>query len=497
MSDRVSAIDIGRALAHGSAWMVGLRWAMRGLGLASTFVLARLLSPGEFGVVAMAMLVVGLVEVFGHAGQHLALIRLPNPVRADYDAAWTLGILIALAVALATWAVAPLAAWYFHDARVPWLIRLLALRPLLGSLDNIGVVAFRKELRFGREFAFLAAQKLATVAVTIAVALWLRDARALVAGLLGGPAVGVALSYALHPYRPRLSLARARGLLAFSGWMLLVHVAQYVHDKADEMVVGGVADAGAMGRYSVAADAATAPTIEVVIPATRALFPIFARLGDDRAAVRDAYLQVFSAACLISVATGAGMALVAGDFVRVALGEQWLSAIPLVRLLALAGGLYGIMHNGITVLSATGHARLSGLLSASRTLVLVPVLIAAGLLGGVPAVAAARGLATLAFIPGIFLAIARVLPVTPADMVSRAWRPVAAGGAMALAVLGVQAMAPDNPWPRLFLAAGAGAMVYAGAILALWWLAGRPEGLEAAVVRRVAWKEGFGRGWRG
>ena len=482
---RASDIDIGRALARGSAWMVGLRWAMRGLGLASTFVLARLLSPGDFGVVAMAMLVVGLVEVFGHAGQTLALIRLPNPTRADHDAAWTLGILIALAVALATWAVAPVAAWYFHAPRVAWPIRLLALRPLLGGLDNIGVVAFRKEFRFSREAAFLASQKLATVAVAIGVALWLRDERALVAGLLGGPAVGVALSYALHPYRPRLSLARARGLLSFSGWMLLVHVAQYVHDKADEMVVGGVADAGAMGRYSVAADTATAPTIEVVIPATRALFPIFARLGDDRAAVRDAYLQVFSAACPISVATGAGMALVAGDFVRVALGEQWIPAIPLVRLLALAGGLYGIAHNAITVLGATGHARLSGLLSASRALVLVPVLVAAGLLGGVPAVAVARVLVTAAFIPGIFMVVVRVLSVAPADMVSRAWRPVVAGGAMALAVPGVQAMAPDNPWPRLLLAAGAGALVYGGTMLALWRLAGRPDGLEAAVLRRA------------
>ena len=479
------SFHVGRTLAQGSAWMVGLRWAMRGLGLLSTFVLARLLSPGDFGLVAMAMLVVGLVEVFGQAGQQLALIRIPDPMRADYDAAWTLGILVALAVALVTWAVAPAAAQYFHEPRVAWLIRLLALRPLLTSLDNIGVVAFRKDFRFGREFGFQVAQKLATVLVTVGCALWLRDERALVAGLLGGPAFGIVLSYALHPYRPRPSLAAAKGLLAFSGWMLLVNVAQYFHDKADEFVVGGVASAGAMGRYSVAADAATAPTIEVVLPATRALFPVFARLGDDREALRDAYLNVFSAACLISVATGAGMALVAGDFVRVALGEKWLAAIPLVRLLALAGGLYGIMHNGIAVLGATGHARLSGLLAASRTLLLVPALIAAGLLGNVETIAATRAVVTLAFIPGICLAIARVLPVTPSDMFLRAWRPVVAGGAMAGVVLAVQAASPENPWARLFLAAGAGALAYAGAVLLLWRLAGRPEGLEAAIVQQV------------
>lgn len=477
---------VGRALASGSAWMVGLRWAMRGLGLLSTFILARLLTPGDFGLVAMAMLVVELVEVFGQAGQQLALIRIPAPTRADYDSAWTLGILVALVVLLVLWAIAPPAAAYFHEPRAKNLIRLLALRPLLTSFDNIGVVAFRKDFRFSREFAFQLSQKLATIFVTIGVALWLRDERALVAGLLGGPAFGVAASYALHPYRPRPSLARVRGLLAFSGWMLLVNVAQYFHDKADEFVVGGVASATAMGAYSVAADAATAPTIEVVLPATRALFPVFARLGDDRAALRAAYLDVFAAACLISVACGAGMALVAGDFVRVALGEKWLAAIPLVRLLALSGGLYGIMHNGITVLSATGHARLSGVLAASRTLLLVPALIAAGLLGGVETIAATRMLMTLAFIPGIALAVARVLPVTLLDMLFRLWRPLLAGAAMAAVVLAVQAASPDAPWLRLFLAVGAGAAAYLGTVALLWRLAGRPDGLEATVLGRIS-----------
>jgi O-antigen/teichoic acid export membrane protein len=484
------ALNVGRALAHGSAWMVALRWAMRGLGLLSTFVLARLLSPGDFGLVAMAMLVVGLVEVFSHAGQELALIRLEHPTNADFDSAWTLGLLVGLAVALVLWAVAPLAGLYFHEARAASLIRLLAWRPLIGACANIGVVAFRKDLRFAREFGFQVAQRVATIFLTIGCALVWRDERALLAGLLGGPALGVAISYALHPYRPSLSLARARGMLAFSGWMLLVNVAQYFHDKADEMVVGAVADAGAMGRYSVAADAATAPTVEVVLPVTRALFPVFARIGADRAAVRKAYLDVFSAACLVSVATGGGMALVADDFVRVALGDKWISAIPLVRLLAIAGGLYGIMHNGITVLSATGHARLSGLLSASRTLLLAPALIAAGLLGSVEAIAATRVAMTLAFIPGIFFAIARVLPVTPADMILRLWRPLAAGVAMAVVVLTVQAALGPNPWLRLFVSAGAGALAYGGAVLLLWRVAGRPAGLEDAVVARLAvWRK--------
>lgn len=476
-------LAIGRSIALGGAWMIGLRWAMRGLGLLSTFVLARLLSPGDFGLVAMAMLVVGLVEVLGDTGQSLALIRHANPVRAHYDSAWTLGIMVACALTLLLWATAPLAPLYFHDPRAARLIDVLALSVLIGGFENIGVVAFRKQLQFGLEFRLLILQRLATVALTIACALWLRDEWALVAGIVGGQAMGVALSYRLHPYRPRPSVAKIRELLGFSGWMLLVHVAQYVQDKADEFVVGGVASPAAMGLYNVSADTATAPTVEVVLPVTRALFPVFARISADGEAVREAFLDVFAVACMVSVATGVGMALVARDFVAVALGAQWGAAVPLVRILAVGGGLYGVMQASIPVLSATGHARLSAMLTTSRALALVPALVIAGVLGSVQTVALVRVAITLAFIPGMLLAITRVLPVTFSDLAARVWRPVAAAGPMVAGVAFVHALLPDLAWLRLPLDITAGAAIYPAALLMVWRWSGAPEGPEANVWR--------------
>lgn len=478
-------LAVGGSIARGGAWMVGLRWAVRGLGLVNTFVLARLLSPGDFGLVGMAMLVVGLVEVFGQTGQSLALIRHPSPTRAHYNSAWTLSVLVAAALTLVLWAVAPLAPLYFHAPAARWLIDVLALRVLIEGFENVGVVAFRKELQFGLEFRLLILQRLATVVFTIGCALWLRDERALVAGIIGGQALSVALSYRLHPYRPRFRVAKIRELLGFSGWMLVVHVAQYVQDKADEMVVGGLASPAALGLYNVASDTAAAPTVEVVLPVTRALFPVFARISADKDAVRAAYLDVFAAACMISVATGVGMALVARDFVAVALGAQWMGAVPLVRILAVGGGLYGIMQASIPVLSATGHARLSAVLTTSRAVAMALGLVAAGLLGGTRAVALTRAAITLAFIPGLLLAITRVLPVTFAELFSRFARPLLAALPMVALVLLVDRLAPALAWLRLLLDVAAGAAIYPAATLLLWALAGAPAGPEAAVWRRL------------
>jgi lipopolysaccharide exporter len=480
-----ATLDVGRSLVRGSAWTVGLRWALRGLGLINTFILARLLTPADFGLVAMAMVVIGLVEVMGQFGQGLALIRHQNPTREDYDSVWTLSLIIAAVLTAVLWAVAPLAALYFHEPRARWMIELLALRTAAGGLQNVGVFDFRRDLRFDRDFAYQFLQRILVVGITIACAVVLRDWRALAAGILAGQILGVAASYVMHPYRPRLCVRRIPDFLGFSGWMLAVHTAQYINGRADQFVVGGTTGPAAMGLYNVAADVGTAPAMEITLPVERALFPVFAKIRDDAAAVRVAFLDLFAAVCMISIAVGLGTALVAQDFVAVALGARWAAAVPLVRLLAIAGGLYGIMQAAIPVMSALGHARLSAKVTASRAVAMVAAVAAAAALGDVEAIAWARTLITLVFIPGIFLTIARVMPVSLGDMAARGWRPLVAGGLMAAAVLAAHAAMPAIPLLRLGSDAAVGAASYAAAILLLWWLAGRPAGLEAALIARA------------
>ena len=352
----------------------------------------------------------------------------------------------------------------------------------------MGVVAFRRELRFSREFVYWFLQRVMTTLVTIGFALWLRDWRALAAGILGGRVLGVALSYVMHPYRPRLDFSRMREVLAFSGWMLTVNVSQYINDRADELAVGSLGSPTSMGVYNVAADTATAPTAETVLPVLQALFPVFARIRDDPAALRAAYLDVLSVCCILSVAIGGGVALVAGDFVQVVLGPKWLAVVPLMRVLAIAGGLFAIMQNGIPVLTAIGHERLAAQLTVSRAVSLLLAVGAAAFFGDAMAIAYARVAITLVFIPGIFLTLARVLPITLGDMLARIWRPVAAGCVMAVCVLAVHAAAPDIPALRLAIDVATGAAAYTGATLLLWGLAGLPAGPEAAAVNWLrAW----------
>ena len=100
-------IEAGRELARGSFWMISMRWVIRGIGFVSTIVLARLLAPDDFGVVAMAMVGVAILEVFTQTGSDLALLRNAEPTREHYDAAWTLEIIQACALAVLLFITAP------------------------------------------------------------------------------------------------------------------------------------------------------------------------------------------------------------------------------------------------------------------------------------------------------------------------------------------------------------------------------------------------------
>src|SRR3954471_11148895 len=136
--------SIGRTLVRGSAWMIGFRLLDRSVGLISMLVLARVLMPVDFGVVAMATAMIAFVELFGWLGLDIALIQRPGATREHFDSAWTMNVLIGVSVACLLLLCAWPLAWFYADSRLVALVVFLALGPLIQGCENIGVVAFRK-----------------------------------------------------------------------------------------------------------------------------------------------------------------------------------------------------------------------------------------------------------------------------------------------------------------------------------------------------------------
>ena len=192
--------DLWHRMVKGATGMAFQRMAIRLIGLVSTIVLARPLLPADFGVVALATGLAAILDSLLELGFDLALIQNQSDGRARYNTAWALSVLRGLFTALILLVGAvPMAALY-EDARVADVMYWLALVAAISGFQNIGIVEFRKELRFDREFNLLIWIKAAGFVTTLTLAWMWRDCHALIAGILVAKTAAVVLSYTMHPH---------------------------------------------------------------------------------------------------------------------------------------------------------------------------------------------------------------------------------------------------------------------------------------------------------
>lgn len=479
----------GKKVAVGSAIMVAKRWAVRLLSLVSTMILARLLQPQDFGVLALALSFSMLFEVLAEFNFDLALIRKSEIDDSHYHTAWTLNVIGNSAIAVALAVAAPLFANFAKVPEATVVLQVIALCFFFDGLQNIGMVAWRRELQFSQEFHLEFWRKALEVLVAVLWAFYSPSVWALVAGMVAGRLSGLLLSFWLHPFRPRFSLLHWRELAGFSGWAMAFNFAVKVAQRTDHFLISRLQGVTSVGFYSNAQMLASLPTVELVMPISRALFPGFSAMLGEPARLRDTYLQALSGLLLLALPMAVGLVFVADAAVLLLLGDKWLSTTPLVQALALAQVVALSAASSVPLLMALGRMR--GLfLRALAMVVYRPLLMYVALnwhgLNGAPW--AVLGAVLIQVSVDSWL-IRRALHFTLLDWLRRTWRPYVAVLVMAAVLwLSLPATAPVTAPAallRLAFAVALAAPVYAGTVLLLWWLAGQPAGLERMLVQTV------------
>jgi lipopolysaccharide exporter len=476
-------------LVRGSLWLIGLRWSLRLMGLLSTVILARLLTPADYGIVAIATIIVGGIEVFSRAGQGTAIVRHLNPTREHYDSAWTIQLLIGIGIGVVIWLTIPLTTWYFGEPRAAPVIAVLALRTMMLGSINIGVNNFSRDLQFHKRYWFDVIPSAFSFFVTLGAGIALRNYWALVLGIISQHACSLVLSYTMSSYRPRVSFAKVGDIWSFSTWALFTNIGQFLNNQIDKIAVGGFAGAYSMGRYHVARDVATSPTQEIADPLMAVLLPVMATVQTDQKRRKDVYLSVLYWAAITCTSAAAGVALVAEDMVDVVLGPQWHSVVPLMPWFSLAWGILGICSSVYAALDTVGKAFVSARLQWISLIALAAAIVPVAIhFRDLEAIAITRFAIALGVAPVMFYTLSDQLALPLTEIGSALWRPVLASLCMAVIVITVNGSIAFTGWPRLLLDIAVGSSSYAICVMALWAAYGRPSGPEtvvAAVLRNA------------
>lgn len=464
-------------------WMVSFKFIDRGIGLASTVVLARLLAPSDFGLVAIAMMMISALQLLVSFSFDVHLIQNPNSGRDQYDTAWTFNVIFATGCSVALALLAYPVSLFYHEPRLQVVVYSLAFGYFVGGFSNIGPVIFRREMRFDREFRFMLGKRLAPVLITIPVALWLGNYWALVLGQLTGTFAAVWLSFFVSSYRPRFSMKARDELFHSSKWMMVNNMLGFLNGRAAEFVIGKFAGVSGLGVYTISSEISTLPTTELVAPINRAAFPGYSRLAQDIDKLRGSFLGVISMVALFALPSALGIVSIADLMVPAVLGWKWLNAIPLIQVLAVYGALVALQTNIGYVYLAVGRPRIVSTIAAIQFVVLLAILMPACINWGAIGASWAFLATAILMVPVNQVLIARQLELSVKEYGARLWRPFVAAAIMTLGIyLFKQNFSLSHDSAQYVMAMlvtiAFGAVIYTGALYALWRLAQKPDGAE-------------------
>ena len=379
--------SLSKELLSGTAWSIGIRWTSKFLGIISLAVCARILTPEDYGLVGMAMVVVGFSNIIVQFGLETSLIRTTNPSAELYNSAWSMRIIQGSIIALIVIAATPIARHFYQDDRVPPIMIAVGLAGLMGCLENIYVVNFRKQLNFKMDFIYSVIPRFSSFLAAITCVLIFKNYWGLVVGICVAEFAKTVTSYFIIKQRARWGLSEWKGLFSFSGWYMFRGLGEFLSFEFDRFILGSLGGPRPTGVFNVAKEVASLPATEIVLPIGRALTPTLALLANQPKRLSAAIEKAITGTLIIAAPAALGFALIAEEFVLILFGSQWLEAIPVLAVLSMSAIVSGFRDTTANVFVIVGHIRTTAILSWVQALLILSLFYPFYQMGGLLGVA--------------------------------------------------------------------------------------------------------------
>jgi O-antigen/teichoic acid export membrane protein len=485
MTPASTSFSLRARVARSMFWIAWSRGALQILTFATTLLVARILVPADYGVMALAGFWTGTAGMLAEMGLGAAIIQFRDLERREIDTCFWITMILATMGFAALALGAPLIARWFAAPRLADVLPVLALVLPLTACRVVSDSLLRKRLALDRVSQAEVIGGVVTLPVMLGCAVSGLGVWTLVVGSLVGPAVRSIATIAFAPWCPRLRIggARVNEVVRFSLATVAVKIMWVLREWSNTLVIGKMTGPVTLGLYSMAEELAFLPGSKISTVVNMLGSPMMAELQTNVEAMRAAFYRTVRLTAAITLPTSAGMALVADEMVAALLGPKWLPAVPLLRLLCLYAAVRAIDVLLPPVLFARHRQKFLFWYCLALLAVIPAAAVLGGLWGGAPgvivfstpvycAVMAFMAKETLAEMKGSFY-----------ELWSEIWPILAATAAMAVVVLLLREFAlagrPEPGWVGLILLSISGAVTYGAALFAI----GSPvigEGAEVA-----------------
>jgi len=465
----MSSESITHKAARSVKWTALMEIVSRTASPIILVVLARLLSPDDFGLISIAMIAISFSQMIWDAGLSRALIQTQEaPEKAANVVFWTnlaLGVIVYLIVFLS----APRLAVFFNSPRAESILRVLGLQIIIGSLASTQQSLFARDFDFKSLFWIRLATSFFPGVFSIPLAAVGWGPWALVAGTLAGSLLNLILLWRRSPWRPQLSYDRmvAKRLLLFGVWVMGESFGGWLITWGDILIVGKFLGAADLGVYRLGWTMCAVIFGLVLNPFLPVLYPSFARLQDDKEGLRAIFTKANRLVCTIALPTGVGLVLICPELVAVAFGSKWDglgSVIQFIGAMFAVGWLVGInpeMYRGM------GRPDINTKFLFAQLVLYLPAYLFAGP-KGLYVFVVTRLLLAIVMTPAHVWVAHRVLALPVRYLWDDTKKALTAASLMSAAVLGVKFLCAGWYKPgTLLLEISVGALCYAGSLYLL------------------------------
>jgi O-antigen/teichoic acid export membrane protein len=334
----------------GISWIGFFRIATRGISYLRIVILARILSPSQFGAADIVLIVLSITEIFTETGINIVLIQQKEKIDKYINTAWVVSILRGLLIALVILIFASSISQFFTSQLVYDLLIVSIFVPIFRGFINPSIAIFVKDMQFRKEFYYRTLIFFAEAAVSVLFVFILKSPVAIIYGLIFGALFEIIFSFLIAKPQPRFRFEGElfRQVIARGKWLTATGIFNYLYHNGDNIVVGKLLGTGALGLYQRAYSISMLPITEVSDTFGKVMLPVFVKMSDDIARLKRAYLRSLLLISAIVVPSGALIFMFPELVIKIILGSQWVDSAPALQILTLFGVIRAISISSLS-----------------------------------------------------------------------------------------------------------------------------------------------------